>query len=440
MNWTDTRGKEILKLAYRLKHIEQSCRTYREVAETINRLYDEDVNEDMVRRALNRHRNWLQSTFEKADRAIEMERAIDEDIDVEEEFEEALQKEKEKAARDREKRLLQKLMRERARTELIIDTFKECIKAFPQIDITSPEPIDIKKDVEEAVLLFSDAQIGERVTKEETNGLGEYNIDIFRSRMRFLTDEVRRISKIQQMANRIEHLNIFMLGDNVDGINVYRGQVHHLDSLIVDQFLIGAHEIAASLIKLLDTFKKIRVWGIVGNHGRIGRKGENPSYINWDFLLYKVLSFLLKNYNDRIKWNIPLSNWTVATVNQQNFLLLHGDTIRAWNGLPYYGIDRADSRLTTMLAAHEKTYRYMCLGHHHNPADIDSPGGEKILNGTMVGGSNFSINQLHTSSRPSQWFFGVHHKRGITWRHKIILDEAPIVEEFANEHPLMLTP
>jgi hypothetical protein len=235
-----------------------------------------------------------------------------------------------------------------------------------------------------------------------------------------LTTEVRTIA--QKQFEPISVLNIAMLGDNVDGINVYRGQEHHLDLNIIDQVLVGCTEIAKSFVHFLDTFHAIRVYGVVGNHGRIGKKGENPSHVNWDYLIYKILQLLLRKYSDRIEWHIPLSNWMIANINENNFLFLHGDTIKGWNGLPYYGIDRADSRLTKMLSAHGRYYRYMCLGHHHNPADIDSPGGEKILNGTMVGGSTFSINTLHTSSRPSQWFFGV-NKKGITWRHKILLDE-----------------
>jgi hypothetical protein len=136
-----------------------------------------------------------------------------------------------------------------------------------------------------------------------------------------------------------------------------------------------------------------------------------------------MIEVMLKHYEDRIEWVVPKSNWCIADICGHNFLLLHGDTIKGWNGLPYYGIDRADSRLKNMLASKGQYFRYMCLGHHHNPADIDSPSGEKILNGTMVGGSDFSINILHTSSRPSQWYFGVQPKKGITWRYKILLDE-----------------
>jgi hypothetical protein len=420
MKWSSKLGQEILNLAHKLK--EEGFK-YKQISKIIEDRRGFKVNEESLRKAMKRNgKPGHDDPYFSATLEAYKEEAAAAEIDEEAEIEQAIIEAREKARKDRDERLLKKLLKERGRTELLIETFKECIQALPAVDIKPPEPVEIKPVKEEALLLFSDAQIGEEITLEETNGIGEYNIHIFKNRMKRLTDRVREIGKAQSLVHPIKTLNIAMLGDNVDGINIYRGQEHHLDLFVIDQVLIGCIEIAKSLIELLDTFEKIRITGIVGNHGRIGRKGENPSHINWDFLMYKFLEIMLQNYKHRIEWNIPISNWTIVEIMGNNFLYLHGDTIKAWNGLPYYGIDRADSRLTKMLSAHGRYYKYMCLGHHHNPADIDSPGGEKILNGTMVGGSTFSINTLHTSSRPSQWFFGVNEK-GISWRYKILLDE-----------------
>jgi len=426
VDWSSNYGKEILCAAYELK--KQAGFTYPDVARALNQKYQTtEFTAEMIRKALSR--NPLPETKQESNKAHLYEMAaaqneyteIDIDIDEEAELQQAIEEAKEKARAERDRRIINKLLKERGRTELLLETISNAIVAFPLPDPVIPPPIRTVQTEEENVLLFSDAQIGEEIKPDDTNGFGEYNIEIFKHRMQKLTNEVRRINEELKHPNSV--LNILMLGDNVDGIGIYRGQEHHLDALVVDQFLIGVHEIGKSIIQLLGSFEKLRIWCIVGNHGRIGRKGENPSWINWDYVLYKTLEMLLANYNDRIEWHIPKSNWTLAEINGHGWLLLHGDTIKAWNSIPYYGIDRADSRLTKMLSAKGKTFRYLVLGHHHNPGDVDSPGGEKILNGTMVGGSDFSINQLHTSSRPSQWYFGVDRKRGITWRHKILLDE-----------------
>jgi hypothetical protein len=418
-NWKSDEGKQLLRIAEQAK---QKGHTYSEIAKMLKKKLDFEVHPEALRFAMKRKEKEEQNTLYK--KKIVMSESKEEEFEEEswqEEYEEKIQAEKEKAIKQKEKRLLNTLLKERAKTEIMIETVRECISAFPAPKAVKEKPVRKDREKEEALLLFSDAQLGEEIKLEDTNGFGEYNVDIFKSRMDYLSDEIRRIAEVQQ--TNIERLNIFMLGDNVDGLGIYRGQDHHLDVLVVDQVLIGAEQIAKNLIECLSTFERIRIWGIVGNHGRVGKKGEYPTTVNWDYVLYKMLEKMLENYSDRIEWIIPKSNWCIADVCGQNFLLIHGDTIKGWNGLPYYGIDRADSRLKTMLASKGQNFRYMCLGHHHNPADIDSPAGEKILNGTMVGGSDFSINILHTSSRPSQWYFGVKPKKGITWRYKILLDE-----------------
>lgn len=437
INWREGEGLKALAVLLEMK---KAKKKYKDIATTINNSFKLDalVTGDKVKHAYNRNSEWFENTYKNEGATgvkvmlpvipVEVIEAMaaepeEPEVDPEDENKRLINEAKEKARKAQEKKLVSKLLKERGATELIVETFENSIKAFEWKDIQPPEPINVTPEYEEALLLFSDAQIGEHITLEDTNGLGEYNIGIFQERMDRLVSEMRELTKIQSYARDISVLNIFMLGDNVDGIGIYRGQEHHLDALVVEQLLIGAEKIAESLIKLLGTFKTIKITGIVGNHGRIGRKGENPSHVNFDYLLYKMLEKLLSNYNDRIIWTIPKSNWHLTEVNGQDFLLLHGETIKGWNGIPYYGIDRADSRFTKMLSGFGKSYRYLCLGHHHNPGDVDSPNGEKILNGTMVGGSLFSINMLHTSSRPSQWFFGIHKKKGITWRHKIILDQ-----------------
>ncbi|WP_143089127.1 hypothetical protein [Paenibacillus sp. UNC496MF] len=433
--WSTPQYQEILSYAYELK----SAFTYKELCEKIQTKFGEKVDHEVLRKYLKRYQSVAVAQL-KLQTAISEDQSnfratveayaatVDEEAnaaitgDPDPDFKELMQAAKEKARKERDEKLLKKLIKERAQTELIIDTLRDSIATLPFVDIKQPTPVGTERAEEEALLLFSDAQIGEEITLAETNGIGEYNFAIFQARFDYLTKEVRRIAKRQGVDGKIKKLHFGMLGDNVDGINIYRGQEHHLDLFVTDQVLLGCQEIAKGLIEMLDQFETIEITGIVGNHGRIGRKGENPSHINWDYLMYRFLEIMLGNYKERIIFNIPISNWVIVDIMGNKFLFLHGDTIKGWNGLPYYGIDRADSRLTKMLSAHGKYYKYMCLGHHHNPADIDSPGGEKILNGTMVGGSTFSINTLHTSSRPSQWFFGVNEK-GITWRHKILLDE-----------------
>ena len=337
---------------------------------------------------------------------------------------ELIEQEKAKLQRQHEQRVLQQLVKERGRTELMCDAVREAIAVLPPFPIPEFKPIDSEYDDEDAVLLISDCQIGQVVDPEETGGLGEYNLEVFKQRRRALTKSVRKIVKIHSNAYNVRRLFVPFLGDIVENDIIFRGQKDYVDADVVSQVFVAADEFCSMLTELVQDFEEIHVIGIGGNHGRTGRKGENRTWVNWDYIAYKFMEERLRN-QARIKFYIPKSWWTLLEVRGHSFLLLHGDDIRAWNSLPYYGIDRADARWTKMLQVNQLSYEYMLIGHHHNSATIDSPVGEKIVNGCWPGGSQYSLKQLNTSSKPSQWFFGVHERRGISWRYKIDLVAGP---------------
>jgi hypothetical protein len=204
-------------------------------------------------------------------------------------------------------------------------------------------------------------------------------------------------------------------------MGIFEGQAQHTDQDLYNQVFKLADLVCKLLVELLYLFDKIEFTGIGGNHGRVGKKGENPHFVNWDVYLYKYIEAKLQNYK-QIKFNIPLSWWYLDTIQGWNFLLLHGDDIKAWNGLPYYGIDRADAKWTQLLGSKGMQYTYMELGHFHAATELPRVAGEKIINGCWPGGSIFALKALVTSGRPRQNLFAVHPERGKTWSYPIWLD------------------
>ena len=181
------------------------------------------------------------------------------------------------------------------------------------------------------------------------------------------------------------------------------GQAQHTDQDLYNQMFFLAEQICKLLVELLGLFDEIEFTGVGGNHGRIGKKGENPHWVNWDVYLYKYLEARLQNYK-RIKFNIPLW-WYLDTIQGHNFLLLHGDDIKAWNGLPYYGIDRADAKWTKLLNSKNLRYDYIELGHFHQPTELPSVAGEKFINGCWPGGSIFALKKSSHGQQTSTKVF-----------------------------------
>jgi hypothetical protein len=333
-----------------------------------------------------------------------------------------IKQEKEKLIAQNEKKIFSDLVHERAMKDIIADKMSSAIQILPEIKIKSLSlPCNKSYSEEEVVLQISDIQAGTYIDKKTTGGLNEYNKDILKEQFNKLLKAMVSIISRQKQIAPIKKLNIHCLGDMVEGIDIFIGQAQHVDQDLYNQMFVLADLMCWFFIELLYLFDEIEVSCIGGNHGRVGKKGENPHWVNWDVYLYKYIEIKLQNYK-KIKFNIPLSWWYLDTIKGWNFLMLHGDDIKAFNGIPYYGIDRADAKWTQLLASKGLSYTYMELGHFHSASELSTVNGEKIMNGCWPGGSMFSLKSLMTSGRPRQNMFGVHPERGATWRYPIWLD------------------
>ncbi len=335
---------------------------------------------------------------------------------------EAISKEKYKILSNNATKQLKANLSILATKDIIADKMIKAIRALKPVDI-APIKIDTKLrgKEEEIVLQLSDIQAGTYISKEATGGLNEYNEETLKQQVEKLLKTITVIITRQKQLAPIRKLNIHALGDFVEGIDIFRGQAQHVDQDLYDQIFRTAELFVWLFVELLGLFDEIEISVVGGNHGRVGKKGENPHYVNWDLYLFKYIEARLQNYT-RIKFNIPKSWWFVDTIQGWNFLMLHGDDIKSWNGIPYYGIDRADAKWTKLLLSKGITYNYLELGHFHSPSELHSVTGETIINGCWPGGSMFALKSLVTSGRPRQNLFAVHPDEGKTWSYPIWLD------------------
>ena len=317
----------------------------------------------------------------------------------------------------------------------IVRVLKEEAKALPSVQFKFSQP-EGKVTIEEAVLMLGDLHIGEEVTKEGTYGFGEYNFDIFVKRLKFLETKIKDIVVDQLRGYRFTKLNIFGMGDMVSGL-IHEELAETAES-IISQVLNGAYVTAQFVLNLQQLFPKVDIDGVLGNHGRLHQKKRyKKHYENWDYIFYQFLGIFLAN-NKQIKWNWAKSPFLVKKIYDWEFLVLHGDNINSWMGIPWYGIERAMWKLGDLLQSKGHRINYRCLGHFHNSGEMDRVSGEMLLNGSMIGGNEFSLGKMFTFGRPTQVFFGVNPRIGVTWRFPLRLDlpEVDQVKPYACNHSM----
>jgi hypothetical protein len=266
--------------------------------------------------------------------------------------------------------------------------------------------------------MLSDLHIGQKHTYEETGGLGEYSLATYHRRLNNLRLGVRDIVELHSQLYPLPVLNLFMLGDNTHGMNgVGKWSAAYIEASIIDQVMIGVKSLADTVYYFLGMFEEIHVWGVGGNHGRAADKGAEKDYVNWDFVVYRMLELFFKD-NPRVKFYAPRTWYIDATIRNHRFLLLHGEDVKGGN-FPIQSLARVEQKMAGMLKGHPD---YTMIGHFHSAAELTTNHGELFINGSFIGPDMHSAKAIQAGGRPTQKLFGIHDRRGVTWRYNLDLD------------------
>ena len=355
------------------------------------------------------------------------------------------------------------LLRKTASTELIIEKFTSAVQALPPVNIEGLSKYrsrEISKDAcEDVVLLVGDVHCGNCVLPEETFGLGNYNMEIYSTRMDNMIESVIKIANLHRKMYNVKRLHIFCLGDLVQGMNgAGKWSPVYIEQDVLTQVFVCMEKFAASLAVLGNAFEHIDFYGVYGNHGRTAQRGIEKDFVNWDYVMYRFLEKTLQN-QPNLSFHINKSWMAIAQVQNSKFLLVHGDDIKGWAGIPFYGIARSEGRYRSLLEqfkspneAHNvckpyieklkknpddvnsifelinavmiytKSFDYLVLGHFHSAATwFTNSGGRIIANGAFYSGDVYSMKQLQAANPAVQKLFGV-NKKGITWQYDLELD------------------
>jgi hypothetical protein len=218
-----------------------------------------------------------------------------------------LELQKERAKLQAEKTEINKWIREQGRSELFYEKY---------LDVLSKRKLPFAPDYikpslvtdNDWVLNFADVHYGKKVKIHglEEEILAEYNTDIFEERMWDLLNQT--IHKVEK--ENIKHLNVFNLGDSIDGI-LRMSQLQAIQLGIHDS-LIGFADFIFTWLNELSKNVRVDYYSCWGNHDEIRPLGSSKGefahenvdrVITWH--LQKMFD-LMKNTNIIIHKNKPL--------------------------------------------------------------------------------------------------------------------------------------
>lgn len=306
------------------------------------------------------------------------------------------------------------------KSELVDATYKAAYDAFSGISmpkIPSPTKDTRKAEEEVAVAVLADWQLG-KVTPT-------YNTDICRKRISLYTDKILRITDIQRADHPVRKLHVWLLGDIVEGEDIFATQAHLIDSSLYRQVGVDGPEIIRDfLLQMLKEFEEVKVVGVIGNHGRLSSrlKSINPE-TNMDRLLYKITE-LMFGYEDRISFDIPDGHgesnfYAVDTIGNYSTLLLHGDQFPAPSTTHTY----YKKVMGWKDGAIPQQFDDVFMGHYHQNAKMTLGSSILRVSGSPESYNTFAQETLGVMGRPSQHLQFVHPIHGVTSEHTIWLDD-----------------
>jgi len=275
---------------------------------------------------------------------------------------------------------------------------------------------------EHLVIHLSDLHADEIVHANQVGGTEEFNFGVACCRaekyVQTILEWTRDLNKL-----KFPVVHILAYGDNSSGEiheSVGRSEFKNQfkNCLAIGQLMaLMYRDIAAA-------FPYVKVYCVAGNHGRRSiKKDYHGAHNNWDYLIYKMTQLHCADIKN-IEFAIPDCYSINIDINGHGFNIQHGDDIKSWNGIPFYGIERKTRRMVALQAALGNKIDYFVMGHFHaltNSADLK---GETIINGAFPATNPYGYESFSGYREPMQLVHGVSKTYGATWRLPVKIKDA----------------
>jgi len=278
-----------------------------------------------------------------------------------------------------------------------------------------------KSTVEEHLVMHLSDEHADEVVKGHTVGhTEEFDFPIALCRAEQYVDSVLKFTQSTLTNYRFPVLHILNYGDHTSG-EIHNATGHsYYRNMFRNCLAIGQMQ-AHMFRDLAPYFPRIEVVCLSGNHGRRSvKKDFNGPWDNWDYLVCEIAATYCRDLKN-VRFHIPECFSLNYEINGHGFHIQHGDDIKSWNSIPWYGIERKTRRLVALHNSLGIRTRYFVMGHFHALASMADLKGETFINGAWCGTTPYSYESFSGYREPMQLIHGVHRDHGVTWRLPVLL-------------------
>lgn len=271
-------------------------------------------------------------------------------------------------------------------------------------------------------LLLSDWHWGEVVKPSEIGGANTFNLEIARERAHRMVDSAKALLFDHMAHPEYDGLVLPLGGDMVSG-DIHEELSKTNDAPIMPVVCDCIDVIDGVIKAMLDSFERIYVPCVTGNHGRTTRKIQykerGPTSFDW--LIYQQLAARYRD-DSRVTFTIPDGPDVYYRIYGHRYCLTHGDQFRGGDGLigPLGPLTRGRHKKASRDASLTGAFDTMVVGHFHQLMQLP----HLIVNGTLKGYDEYAFGNNFGFERPSQALWITHPENGITFQMPIYLDDA----------------
>lgn len=283
--------------------------------------------------------------------------------------------------------------------------------------------------------LLSDIHMGEVVSAEEILGLNAFDPDICRQRLRRYFTAACTIGQRWASDTDCEGVLLALAGDLISGdiheeLRITNALTSH------EQVQAAVEEIVAGIRHLLDTYGRVHVVGVPGNHGRTTHKPTAKLYsrLSYDMHCVSVVAGHFKE-EPRVTFQATASKDQVTPVFGRTVFTTHGDKMGSKGGMGFAGpllpIVRGTKKIQAQQASVGRQPDLIQHGHYHLSANP----GNVLSNGSVPGYSEYADDLRAAVEQPQQWLYLLHSRWWLRERATIQLEEPN-----APQKPLVRVP
>lgn len=273
----------------------------------------------------------------------------------------------------------------------------------------------------------SDMHMGEVIRPGEIQGINAFDPDICRDRMQRYFQAACEIGPRWSTGTRCEGALLTLGGDLISGdIHEELLRTNALGSL--EQVRAAVEVVLAGVRLLVETFGRVHVASVPGNHGRTTHKPTAKLYsaLSYDTMIAGMARDMMGD--PRVTWQVDGNTDQIIPVLGRTVFLTHGDKIGTGGGQGFAGpmlpIIRGAQKVRAQQASIGREPDYILVGHYHTSGNP----GRVLANGSVPGYSEYGNGLRAAVEPPQQWLAMIDSVWGMRERLPVQLERPSVPE------------